>query len=621
MAACRCNARPACHRVGDDHTMRRKLDVLETSVKQLDDCMVELTVVIDADEVTKQIDAAYRQAAKARIPGFRPGKAPRRVLENNFGGREYFLATAAEELVRSTAPLAIDTEGLVALKEPTFQEFDLATEGQQFCYSLTLKTTPRFALSSYDPVKIELPNIEPTEEEIQKHIDFLREYYVEYGDVEDRGIQDGDSVIIRIGDPARDAKDKAEAGTDAGMDSDASDNASAEANANDNAFDNASDNASAEADASDDTSAEANANEITYVLGSNTMPPEFDEGLKGMKIGQTKEIPVVFDGDGNIDGTFKPVDFVVTIKAIRERNLPELTDAWVKSTIEYEDVAELRTRITESIKESKQTNMPSLRETRATEKLSLRLEGSPPEEMVKQIEQNNYQDFFKSIQDNHTTFDQYLADNKLTSEQFRTRMHEQAVRNANTALALDSLARHIKLEVSDDEVFDEFKNSGVENPNELFKKWKSEGRISEIREGLLRMKALQHLCDTAEVFEPGTLEKDETPTAKKPVTKTVKTAKTTETTAVDQPFEKEAARLASDEQPVAAKAKSASKSVTAVEKKIASSISKEPAAKLLEEKPRAVRSTTSRSVAQKSTTELVSKPATVRRAPTKKGNA
>ncbi|MDR1082759.1 MAG: trigger factor family protein, partial [Coriobacteriales bacterium] len=91
------------------------MTILETTSKRNDENTIELTVTIFADEVQRRIDAAYKKASKVRIPGFRPGKAPRRVLENHYGGHEYFQAQATDELVKETFPLAIDAEGHVPL--------------------------------------------------------------------------------------------------------------------------------------------------------------------------------------------------------------------------------------------------------------------------------------------------------------------------------------------------------------------------------------------------------------------------------------------------------------------------------------------------------------------------
>ena len=97
----------ACATVGIENR-REELGILETTTKELEGNKLELTVTLTTDEVQQEIDAAYKQAGKNRIPGFRPGKAPRKILENHFGGKEYFLAKATDELIRIYSPVAPD---------------------------------------------------------------------------------------------------------------------------------------------------------------------------------------------------------------------------------------------------------------------------------------------------------------------------------------------------------------------------------------------------------------------------------------------------------------------------------------------------------------------------------
>ena len=465
---------------------------METLIKQLDGLKVELTITIEAEEVDKQIAEAYRKTSKTRIPGFRPGKAPRKILDNYFGGKAYFLTTATEELVQRSAARAVDEAGLVALEKPECTDSDIAQEGQPYTFVLTVKTTPHLELSSYDPVRIELPELEPTEEEIQQRIDSLREYYVEHEEVTDRGAQIDDELEIVV----QEIEQKTKPDIADGIIED-----------------------------------EKEGKEETYLLGSNARPKQFEDGLMGIRAGETKVIEMV-SGDeseeANNKSTVKTGAFKVTVNSVRTRNLPELTDAWVKNTIEYEGVDELRARIIESLKESKEVDMTPIRDMFASQQLAARLVGEPPEEMIKVTEQNNYQDFFKSLQDSRTTLDYYLKFKGITSEQFREQMHSQAVFNTTVALALDALARHLKISVTDEEVHAEFKKSGAEKPEELYKDWKLQGRLSEVREGLMRIKAADHLYDTAvimkrEEFEKAEAKKKETeaiPTTDAPVKRT-----------------------------------------------------------------------------------------------------
>jgi FKBP-type peptidyl-prolyl cis-trans isomerase (trigger factor) len=371
--------------------------MLETTSKKLEGNNVEVTVIISAAEVDKQISAEYKEAGKSRIPGFRPGKAPRNILDNYFGGKEYFLAKATDELVRDTAPIAVDDQGYVALSAPEFKEFDIAEAGKDFEYGFSLEVTPELELSSYEPVKIELPSAEPTAEEIQTQLDALLEYYV----------------------------------------------------------------------------------------------TEDENG---------------------------------------ERVVPELTDAWVKESLEFESVDELKTRVSDSILQQKEQEIPAIREYRSSNELAERLVGEVPESMVRQTEQDNYRDLFQNLQNQRVTLDAYLEAAGLTSETFRENMHEQAHHSAAIALALDALGKNLGLEASDDEVKEEFVKSGAKDPEQLFENWKANGRISEVRQGLVRIKASKHVNDTAEIFEPGSLHpveetEAEQPEAEKPVKK--KTTKKT----------------------------------------------------------------------------------------------
>lgn len=345
---------------------------METTNRKLEDNKVEITVTLAVEEVQKEIDAAYKEAGKNRIPGFRPGKAPRKILENHFGGKEYFQATATDELVRSFAPLAPDELNLIPLNSPDFSEFDLAEEGKPFSFTLTIEVTPELKLSSYDPVQIELPSAEPTEEEIQTQIDALLAYYV------------------------------------------------------------------------------------------------------------------TTDEEGN-------------------EQKPELTDVWVKETLEFEGVDELKERVAESLREQKGQDIPMLREILSSQELAGRLVGEVPDVIVRQTEQDNYKDLFQSLQQQRLTLDAYMESRGYTAETFRESMRQQAEASAAISLALDALAREIGLTATDDEIMEEFEKSGAKEPEKLFEDWRRNGRLSEIRRGILRMKASRHIYDTAEIFEPGTL--------------------------------------------------------------------------------------------------------------------
>ncbi|MDR2107885.1 MAG: hypothetical protein LBP28_00270, partial [Coriobacteriales bacterium] len=337
-------------------------------------------------------------------------------------------------------------------------------------------------------VQIEVPSTEASEEEIAAEVEGLRQYYLEYEDITGRAAELGDvaSVVI-IHDDQKDAVE--EDGADAAA---AGDEHDADADTEH------------DADEGDADQLHAHEHPQDIELGAGMMPSAFDEHIVGLKVGEVTEFEFVFDDEAAPER--EPMKVKLRLDGLKKKILPELTDEWVKQTVEFADVAELKERIRESIVAAKEQEIGSLREVAASRALAERLVGEAPEQLIKQTEQDNYKDFYKRLQNNRISFDQYLAGNNLTPERFREEMHEQAQFNARLSLALDALARNSGLSISDEEIRAEFERAGVNDPEKLYQEWKRQGRLSEIRQGLLRTKAAEHLTSTAEVFAPGTLE-------------------------------------------------------------------------------------------------------------------
>ena len=470
---------------------------LETTSKRTDGDKIELTVDFTADEVQGYIDAAYKEAGKARIPGFRPGKAPRKVLDNFYGGKDYFLAKATEDLVDSRLALAIDQEGFVPLDKPDLKELDLVEEGKGFAVTTTFLVRPLLELTSYEPVQIELPSEEPTEEEINEQIDVMLQYYVDFEVITDRAIEDKDFVNLAM---------------EMSMDGERVESLCGE--------------------------------NMPYELGKGIFPAAFDRELIGMSLDETKEFDfsILPEPEAEEDGAeVEEADdeksalgmshVVVTVKNIRVKVRPDLTDEWVKDKLEYESVQAFEDRISDSIRARKAQDVATLRDELSSEELALRLVGEPPQILISQTEQDMYRDFFSSLQKNNQTFEGFLEKGDITAEEFRESIKEQATQITAQTLAYDAMARELALEVSDEEIREEFELSGAEDPDALYAQWKENGRLSEIREGLLRMKAARQVNEGAEVFEPG----------KKPAPKKAAKKPAAKKTAAEKPADEKAA--------------------------------------------------------------------------------
>ncbi len=427
------------------------MNIAQSEVK---DSKLTATVTIPAADVDAAIKRAYKDAAKKyRFPGFRAGHAPRPVIDNMLGA-EATLAQATNEIIGSNEPAVLDQLDIVPVKEGDYQDIDLVKDHEDYTYTVVFPLRPEAPLSSYDPVEIEMPPSEVTESEIDAQVEMLRGYHATFEDVEDRGVEDSDFVTVKVVNIKN-----------------------AEALAGDSRM---------------------------IAMGSGSLPNAFDEGLMGMKVGETKEISWTPEVDGAEEASCE-----VTVNGIRARKLPELTDEFVKESFGFDDIAAMRDAVKLELEQDKQSRLPQLKENRAVEKLAERLE---LEEMDADYEQSVFselgQNFLSNLASRGMSLDQWLQANGLSSEQFIADLHRQADDVARQSLALDALARELKIEVTDEDIEAEFKRAGVEDIEASRTQFAAEGRMPAIRDSIRRSKACDHLVENAKVTEVDETAKD-----------------------------------------------------------------------------------------------------------------
>ena len=171
---------------------------MQTSAERLENNVVEVSVTIDAKAVDKAIADTYKELAKKyRFPGFRPGKAPRPVIDNNIG-KDAVLGQATEALVNEAAPKVLEAEDIVAIGDPNFADVQPVVAGEDFSFKVRYTVRPELTLSSYEPVEITLPSEEATEAEITAQIDTFRGYLGKYEDIEGRAVEADAFVYIKV---------------------------------------------------------------------------------------------------------------------------------------------------------------------------------------------------------------------------------------------------------------------------------------------------------------------------------------------------------------------------------------------------------------------------------------
>lgn len=419
---------------------------MNITASDVQDAKLTATVTIPAADVDAAIKKAYKDAAnKYRFPGFRAGRAPRPVIDNMLG-KEATLAQATNDILAANEPAVLNELDIVPLKEGDYKELDLVKDHEDYTYTVTFSLRQSVELNSYEPVEIEMPPAEVTEGEIDAQIEMLMGYHATFGEV-DRPVQNDDYVTAAV----KDIKGATRFAGENRM----------------------------------------------FVVGSENFPTEVNEGLVGMKKDESKEISWTLMGDNAEEITIE-----VTINNVKERKLPELTDEFVKENFGFDTIAAMRDGVKEELEGDKTSKLPGLKENRAVAALSERLELEKVDEDYEQsVFSELGQTFLQNLSSRGMTLDVWLQASGLTSEAFIADLHRQANDVARESLALDALARHLEIEVSDEDVDKEFVDAGVEDVEASKAQFVADGRMPAVRDSIRRSKAVDWLVENAKVTE------------------------------------------------------------------------------------------------------------------------
>jgi len=431
---------------------------VEIIVKPLEDNEVRVSVTVEASVVDATIKATYKDLAfKYNFPGFRKGKAPRRVIDNALGA-EFALVNATDTVVNDAYPLAIEEKKISPVGQPEFGEPSLVVAGEDFTFSFLIHVKPEFELSSYDPIEIELPFEEVTEAEIEEQVKSMLEHYSTFENA---------SAATKI-KPENNAELTIKA-----------------------------------TDAEGNTLEALEGEARLFAPASGMYPEAFDAEVLGMKKGQTKEFSLEIAADDDsilLKGLAgQTVNFTITCNVVKKKVVAELTDEWVSETIGFDSVDAFKEAISASLAAQKAQVLPNLKENNCALKLIERFEGEAPAAMVEENETVLLQEFFTQLQRQGMNFDAYLKQAGISSDQFKADVKLQAIDEVKQKLALDAWARHFEIEATPEEVSHEFVIAGLDDPKAVEEEWRKSGRLHLIREGIVRSKAMDDVLDKAVV--------------------------------------------------------------------------------------------------------------------------
>jgi trigger factor len=412
----------------------------------MDGNKVRLSVELDDAEFDKALDAAFRKIARdVRLPGFRPGKAPRRLIEARLGA-----GVARQEALREALPQfyeqALVENDITPVAPP---EIDI-TAGQEegpVAFDAIVEVMPQVSVAGYEGLRVVLPSVEVTEEDVDRQIDRLRE-------------QDGE--LRAVNRPARDG-----------------------------------DHVSMDRKVTLHDEVLLAADDELYEVGKGTIVPELDKELRGKRAGDILKFNATTPDHGE-------VTFTVLVKEVRETILPELTNEWVSDNSEFETAEELRDDIRRRMDAVKKLQARLAVQDRVLEALVELVDDEMPQALVQAEVDRRVQNLRHRLGHQKASLDDYLQATGQSQEQFVMSLAAESIGALKADLALQAVADIEAIEVSDEEVEAEIvrlAESRKEKPEALRRRLQSEGGIPAVRSGLRKTKAMEWLIEHTEYVD------------------------------------------------------------------------------------------------------------------------
>ena len=381
------------------------------SSKKLETNRYELEIEIGKEDFSKAVDKAYRKnIKKISIPGFRRGKAPRAFVEKYYGENIFY-----EDAINSIYPEAVEE----AVKEANLEvindkiDFDIVEIGKDkgLTFKVALTVKPEVNIQNYKGIEIKAKPVEVTEEEISKELEKQRERNARFIEVTDRAAKDGDIVVIDF------------KGSVDGV-----------------AFDG------------------GEGTNHSLKLGSKQFIEGFEEQIVGHKKNEDFSINVKFPEDyGAKDLAGKDAVFEIKLHEIKEKELPELDDEFVKDISEFDTLKEYKEDVKAKLLESKETESKNDIDNQIIDKVNGLLEAEIPEAMFENKVNEDINDFARRLQSQGLDMKTYMQYTGLDNEKFKKEFRPMAERQVKLRLALEKISELEKLEPTAQEIENKYK--------------------------------------------------------------------------------------------------------------------------------------------------------------------
>jgi trigger factor len=392
------------------NTMKEENRRMSLQVEKLEKSMAKLTIEVSAEEFEKAVDTVYkRQRNRIQIPGFRKGKAPRKMIENMYGAG-IFYEDAANAIIPDAYEKAYEECGEEITSSPEIDVVQIES-GKPFIFTAVVALKPEVKLGDYKGVEIDKFSAEVTEEEVNAEIDRERDNSARMVSVEDRPVQDGDMTELD--------------------------------------FEGFVDGVAFEGGKGEN---------YPLTIGSGAFIPGFEEQLIGAELNKEVEVNVTFPEDYNAEHLAgKDAVFKCTVKEIKARELPELDDEFASEVSEYDTLEEYKANVRKGLEEKKAKQAKEEKEDAAMAAVVENAEIEIPEAMLTTEQRQMYDQFAQRITMQGIQMEQYMQMTGSTKEGMLEQLKPQAERKIKSRLCMEAVAKAENITASEEEYEEEMK--------------------------------------------------------------------------------------------------------------------------------------------------------------------
>lgn len=425
---------------------------MKSTVETLGPTRVRLAVEVPFEELKPSFDAAYKKiGAQVRIPGFRPGKAPARIIDQRIGR-----AAVIEEAVNTALPKAygdaVRESGVRALGQPDIEVTSL-DDGKQLAFTAEVDVRPEITLPDLTEVAVTVDDVSVSDEEVDAELDSLRERFATLTGVE-RPVQSGDYVSIDI--VAQIDGAEVEGGS---------------------------------------------ASNLSYEVGRDDLVDGLDDAITGKNAGEAVTFDTTLQSGDHADDQ---AEVTVTVKSVKEKELPTVDDEFASLASEFDTVAELRADLRTRLERAKAFVQGSQARDRLLEQLLDTVDFPLPDSAIQAEVDYREHEIVHALEHDDAAFDEFLKRQGQTREEFTDQLRESARKSVKAQFLLDAIADADQVEVGEAELTEYLvRQAGRYNmpPQEFANQLVEAGNLPALMADVRRNKALAAVLQEAKITD------------------------------------------------------------------------------------------------------------------------